>query len=107
MEKIFKKEAAKIKENIAEERLELDATNSVYQQYIPLTYEEKSILARVLSEISKETLTNVVRAVLEKCPQAVKEGKNAKSSLEIELNLMDRPTFNSAKDIIQVERPFS
>ena len=104
MEKIFKREASKLKEDIAQERLEDDQDNPVYKAYTPLTYEEKSELSRIVGEISKETLTLVVRLILEKCPQAIKEGNGQKSTFEIELNTMDRPTYNSAIELFSKQK---
>ena len=70
-----------------------------YKAYLPLTFEEKSQLTKQISEANKELLTSVVKTVMEKCPQAIGDGK-MKSTLEIELNMFDRPTYSAVREIL-------
>ena len=53
MEKVFKWEAAKLKENIAQERMNDEGENEKYKDYQPLTYDEKSALTNQISKCSK------------------------------------------------------
>ena len=59
---------------------------------MPLTYDEKSNLTKLISEAPKEVVTKIVQTVLEQCPQAITEARK-KSTMEIELNKFDRPTY--------------
>ena len=102
MEKVFKKAAVELKQEFAKLKSQ-DADVPMeeekdFKDYKDLSYDEKLEFTNSIKKLSQEKLTRLIRLIIEKWPQSKEEKKG--DLVQIEIDLIDRETFEEAKGII-------